>query len=62
MRLRALSISTTSTVTMSPRLTTSSTFSTRSPLGASREMWIRPSVPFLSSTKAPKAVVLTTFR
>ena len=59
MRLRALSISTTSTVTVSPRLTTSSTFFTRSPLGARREMWSRPSVPFLSSTKAPKSVVLT---
>ena len=60
MRLRALSISTTSTVTVSPRLTTSSTFFTRSPLGARREMWSRPSVPFLSSTNAPKSVVLTT--
>ena len=59
MRLRALSISTTSTVMVSPRLTTSSTLSTRLP-PPSFEMWIRPSTPFLSSTNAPKSVVLTT--
>ena len=40
-------------------MSTSSTDSTRSP-GLTFEMWSSPSVPFVSSTNAPKAVVLTT--
>ena len=60
MRLRALSISTTSTVIVSPRLTTSSTVVDALAAGRACEMWSRPSVPFLSSTNAPKSVVLTT--
>jgi hypothetical protein len=55
-----LSTSTTVTSICSPALSTSSTVSTRSP-GLTLEMWSSPSVPLVSSTKAPKVVVLTTF-
>src|SRR5438477_8276421 len=46
------------TVTRSPFFTTSSVFSVRPCL--SSEMWTRPSVPGMISTKAPNAVVLLT--
>src|SRR3954453_11646543 len=59
MRPRSRSTSTTVTSSSSPCLRTSSTESTRSP-GLTLEMWSSPSVPLVSSTKAPNAVVLTT--
>ena len=59
MRPRSRSTSTTRTLISSPLLSTSSTVSMRSP-GAMLEMCSSPSVPFISSTKAPKVVVLTT--
>ena len=55
----SLSTSCTITSTMSPRAITSSMCATRP--GPTFETWSRPSVPFLSSTKAPNSVVLTTF-
>src|SRR5439155_16188072 len=59
MRPRSRSTSTTRTVTSSPRLSTSSTLSTRWP-GDTLEMCSSPSVPLASSMKAPKVVVFTT--
>ena len=59
MRPRSRSTSTTRTLTSSPLLSTSSTVSTRWP-GETLEMCSSPSVPFASSMKAPKVVVLTT--
>src|SRR5256885_875655 len=56
------SISAIWTWTLSPTLTTSSTFSTRLPPAILRscEMCNRPSLPGVSDTKAPNVVVLTT--
>ena len=58
MRPRSLSTSCTITSSVSPRVRTSSMCATRP--GPTFETWSRPSVPFFSSTKAPKSVVLTT--
>src|SRR5581483_4559380 len=58
-RPRALSTSWTSTSSTSPRWITSSMWPTRP--GPTLETCSRPSVPFFSSTNAPKSVVLTTF-
>ncbi len=57
-RPRALSTSWTTTSSTSPRAITSSMWPTRP--GPTFETWSRPSVPFFSSTNAPKSVVFTT--
>ncbi|CFE48419.1 Uncharacterised protein [Mycobacterium tuberculosis] len=57
--LPRLSMSAISTRSLSPTLTTSSTFAMRLPL-PSLEMCTRPSRPGSNDTKAPKSVVLTT--
>src|SRR5918994_2429356 len=59
MRPRSRSTSTTVTSSSSPGFNTSSTAPTRSP-GLTFEMCRSPSVPLVSSTNAPKAVVFTT--